>query len=46
MIAAYRAKTAPKRESAPHRRVFPKRFALDLNAPLQGTMIFGCIPPN
>ena len=39
-IAAYRAKTAPKRESAPHRHVFPKRFALDLNVPLQGTMIF------
>ena len=39
-IAAYRAKTAPKRESAPHRHVFPKRFALDLNASLQGTMIF------
>lgn len=39
-IAAYRGKTAYRRENAPERRRFPKRFKLDLNAPLQGTMIF------
>jgi hypothetical protein len=39
-IAAYRAKTAPRRESAPSRRPFPRRFRLDLDAPLQGTLIF------
>jgi hypothetical protein len=39
-IAAYRTKTAPMREHAPHRQAFPKRFKLDLNAALTGTMIF------
>jgi hypothetical protein len=39
-IAAYRAKTAQRRDYAPPRRAFPKRFQLDLNAPLKGTMIF------
>lgn len=39
-IAAHRAKTALRRDSAPARRAFPKRFKLDLNAPLKGTMIF------
>ncbi len=39
-IAAYRAKTAGRREAAPGRRIFPRGFRLDLNAPLAGTMIF------
>src|SRR3972149_6326283 len=39
-IAAYRAKTATRREAAPTRRCFPARFKLDLGAPLKGTMIF------
>jgi hypothetical protein len=39
-IAAYRAKTAQRREAAPGRRPFPRGFRLDLNAPLKGTMIF------
>lgn len=39
-IAAYRAKTAARRESAPKRRNFPKGFKLNLSAPLKGTMIF------
>lgn len=39
-IAAYRSKTALRRDAAANRRVFPKRFALDLAAPLSGTMIF------
>ena len=39
-IAAYRAKTATRRESAPKRRRFPKGFKLNLSAPLNGTMIF------
>ena len=39
-IAAYRAKTATRREAAPTRRRFPARFKLDLGAPLRGTMIF------
>lgn len=39
-IAAYRAKTAQRRERAPNRRAFPERFQLDLHAPLKGTMIF------
>jgi hypothetical protein len=39
-IAAYRAKTAPRQDSAPRRRPFPKRFQFDLDAPLEGTMIF------
>ena len=39
-IAAYRAKTAARRELAPKRRSFPKGFKLELSAPLKGTMIF------
>jgi len=39
-IAAYRAKTATRREAAPSRRRFPARFKLDLGAPLRGMMIF------
>ena len=39
-IAAYRAKTAGRREAAPGRRAFPRGFRLDLNAPLKGTIIF------
>jgi len=39
-IAAYRAKTAQRREAAPSRRAFPRGFRLDLNAPLQGTIMF------
>ena len=39
-IAAYRGKTATRRDSAPPRRAFPKRFKLDLNAALTGTVIF------
>jgi hypothetical protein len=38
-IAAYRAKTARRREAAPDRRPFPPVFRLDLNAPLKGTII-------
>ena len=39
-IAAYRTKTATRREAAPTRRRFPARFKLDLGTPLSGTMIF------
>lgn len=39
-IAAYRAKTAARRELAPKRRSLPKGFKLDLSAALKGTMIF------
>ena len=39
-IAAYRAKTATRRDTAPKRRSFPKGFKLNLGAPLKGTMIF------
>lgn len=39
-IAAYRSKTAHRRDAAASRRAFPKRFALELAAPLSGTMIF------
>ncbi len=39
-IAAYRAKTAVRRELAPTRRNFPKGYKLDLRASLKGTMIF------
>jgi len=39
-IAAYRAKTAARREAAPSRRRFPAQFKLDLDAPLRGTIIF------
>ena len=39
-IAAYRAKTAARREAAPSRRRFPAHFELDLSAPLKGTIIF------
>ena len=39
-ITAYRGKTARRREAAPNRRGFPRRFQLDLNAPLKGTIIY------
>jgi transposase len=39
-IAAHRAHHAIPTENAPPRRPFPKRFRLDLNAPVTGTMIF------
>jgi transposase-like protein len=39
-ITAYRSKTAPRREAAPNRRPFPRRFQLDLDAPLKGTIIY------
>lgn len=39
-IDAYRGKTATRRDSSPPRRAFPKRFQLDLNGALSGTMIF------
>jgi hypothetical protein len=39
-IAAYRAKTATRREAAPSRRRFPGQFKLDLSAPLEGAIIF------
>ena len=39
-IEAYRAKTALRAEAAPARRAFPADFALDLDAPLRGLMIF------
>jgi hypothetical protein len=49
-IAAHRAHTWRAREAIPPRRPMPKRFRLDLNAPLRGLMIFirrtnerGCI---
>lgn len=39
-IAAHRARTSETAEAAPPRRVMPKYFELDLNAPLRGQMIF------
>jgi len=39
-ILAHRAKTAPRLETAPKRRGFPKGFKLNLGAPLEGTLIF------
>lgn len=39
-ISAHRARSAPRREQAPQRRPFPKSFKLDLNAPLNGTIIY------
>jgi hypothetical protein len=39
-IAAYRSKTAHKREAAPERRPFPQRFQLNLQAPLKGALIY------
>jgi len=39
-IAAYRAKTATRREAAPTRCRFPARFKLNLGAALRGTIIF------
>ena len=39
-IGAHRAKTVARREHAPERQPFPRRFSLDLDAPLHGTMIF------
>ena len=41
-IAAYRTKTAARREAAPNRRRLPAQFKLNLSAPLTGTMIFVC----
>jgi hypothetical protein len=40
-IAAYRAKTAPRRESGPSRRPFPSRFHLDL-CHVHVKKLFGC----
>lgn len=39
-IAAHRTKTANRRDNAPARRPFPKRFTLDLKAELKGLIIF------
>jgi hypothetical protein len=39
-IAAYRAKTIARRDSAPTRRSLPEGFEFDLRAPLKGKMIF------
>jgi hypothetical protein len=39
-ISAHRARSAPRREQAPKRRAFPKSFKLDLNAPLNGMIIY------
>lgn len=39
-IAAYRTKSATRRDTAPKRRSFPKGFKLNLGAPLKGAMIF------
>lgn len=39
-VSAHRARAASRREHAPPRRGFPRRFKLDLNAPLTGTLIF------
>jgi transposase len=39
-IAAHRARTVERAEGAPHRYPMPRSFALDLTAPLRGTLIF------
>jgi putative transposase len=39
-IAAYRDKSACRIEAAPSRACFPKKFKLDLQAPLQGKAIY------
>jgi len=39
-ISAHRARSTARREQAPQRRPFPNRFKLDLNAPLNGTIIY------
>ncbi|MGH8241430.1 MAG: hypothetical protein ACREXP_31045, partial [Steroidobacteraceae bacterium] len=39
-IAAHRARHRSQAEAAPARRRMPARFALDLHAPLRGTMIY------
>jgi hypothetical protein len=39
-ISAHRTRSAARREHAPERRAFPKRFQLELNAPLNGTIIY------
>ena len=39
-IAAHRNKTAHRRDSAPPRRPFPKRFTLDRPAALTGSIVF------
>jgi hypothetical protein len=39
-VAAHRARTICRRETGPVRRAFPAPFSFDLDAPLQGRMIF------
>lgn len=39
-ISAHRTRSAARRDQAPKRRAFPKGFQLDLNAPLNGTIIY------
>lgn len=39
-IAAHRARNAQRREQAPERHPFPRRFAFDPNVPLRGTIIY------
>jgi len=39
-ISAHRTRSAARRDQAPKRRAFPKDFQLDLNAPLNGTIIY------
>lgn len=39
-ISAHRTRSAARREQAPKRRAFPKGFQLELNAPLNGTIIY------
>lgn len=39
-IAAHRARTSASAETAPQRRPMPKRFTLNLHAPLRGLIIF------
>jgi hypothetical protein len=39
-VAAHRMRSSPRREATPERRPIPRDFTLDLNAKLQGTMIY------
>lgn len=39
-VSAHRARSSARRERAPKRRPMPRNFRLNLNAKLQGTMIF------
>ena len=39
-VCAHRARSSARRERAPKRRPMPHNFSLDLNAKLEGTMIF------